>query len=140
MFFKFIDSDDDASSLSGQESFGGDFADDDASLGLRELNEVDPLAEKIKAFKGCADVGDRKYRMKVYHNVFVGAEVVDNLVYTGVASSRWEAVQLGRKLAREADLFKNVGGDEEFKGKCAGCLCTPRVSACLLLICLSVTA
>ena len=42
-------------------------------------------------------------------------EAVDNLVYSGVAKNRWEAVQLGRKLARELNLFSHATNDHEFR-------------------------
>jgi hypothetical protein len=47
--------------------------------------------------------------------VLVFIDAIDSLVYSGVAATRWEAIQLGRKLARELKLFKHVTGDHEFR-------------------------
>jgi hypothetical protein len=47
--------------------------------------------------------------------VLIFIDAVDSLVYSGVAATRWEAVQLGRKLARELKLFKHVTGEHEFR-------------------------
>ena len=43
------------------------------------------------------------------------AEAVDALIYHGVAKTRWEAVQLGRRLARETKLFRHVCGEHELR-------------------------
>ena len=65
-------------------------------------------------FRECVDVRDRRFRMKTYKQCFVGSEVVDMLVNTRVVSTRKEAVQFGRTLAKELDLFSHVTGEHAF--------------------------
>jgi hypothetical protein len=72
------------------------------------------LVEKSEAFKKIVDAKERTYHMRKYQNVFVGCEAVDALVYNGIANTRSEAVQLGRAIARELNLFKHVTGDHAF--------------------------
>lgn len=72
------------------------------------------LAKLAISFQQCLDIRDRKYRMKTYKECFIGAEAVDALVLTEVVDSRADAVQLGRKLARELRLFSPVNGDYLF--------------------------
>lgn len=69
------------------------------------------LQDKIISFRQCAVLQTGVYRWKKYPNVFIGEDTVDRMVYTGLAQSRSEAVQLGRALARECRLFKHVCND-----------------------------
>ncbi|KAL3917861.1 MAG: hypothetical protein SGILL_004514 [Bacillariaceae sp.] len=73
------------------------------------------LDKEAKAFREAVKVSDRRYRMTMYRNVFVGSEAVDALVYNGVCKTRWEAVQMGRKLMRKFKLFHHSHHDHEFK-------------------------
>lgn len=73
-----------------------------------------PLSEETKQFVDLVNVGDRKYHLRKWQRVFVGAEAVDAIVFSGMAATRWEAVQLGRALARDG-LFKHVTGSHAFK-------------------------
>ena len=59
-------------------------------------------------------IKDRKYRLKTYKQCFVGSEGVDYLLETGHAQSREDAVQLGRSLTHEFNLFEHVTRDHEF--------------------------
>jgi hypothetical protein len=132
-FYHYNDRDDD--SLSSLEEEDGV----SASMFISDVLETGGFASEMKAFKDAVGIRDRKYRMKLYPKVFVGsgtflfelflglmvidspcliltfAEAVDSLVYNGVAKTRWEAVQFGRKLARELRLFEHVVGDHEFR-------------------------
>ena len=74
-----------------------------------------PLVDKAEAFKMYVDVRDRRVRMMTHKKCFVGYEAVDALLYAGVASTRKEAVELGRSLETELRLFKPVNGDHSFK-------------------------
>jgi hypothetical protein len=60
-------------------------------------------------------VRDRKYGMMSYPDVFIGSDAVDALVYAGLAEDRKSAVKLGRRLASELRLFKDVTGDHDFE-------------------------
>ena len=75
------------------------------------------LQQMAKAFRECVDVKDRRYRLKTYKNCFVGSEAVDMLVSTRIANSRSEAVEFGRTLARELNLFSHVTEDHAFCDK-----------------------
>lgn len=65
-------------------------------------------------FRSNVDIKDRKYRLKTFKQCFVGSEGVDYLLETGHAQTREDAVQLGRSLAHEFNLFQHVTGDHEF--------------------------
>ena len=65
------------------------------------------LPQTAQVFKQLAFMKDRSYRMRKYENVFLGSQAVDALVYNGLATSRTNAIQLGRALAKELGLFKH---------------------------------
>lgn len=68
-----------------------------------------PLEEIARDFRKNLEVKDRRYHFSTYKDVFVGSYAVDYLVgKTPWASSRMEAVQVGRTLMRELDLFQHV--------------------------------
>jgi hypothetical protein len=73
------------------------------------------LGEKADLFKGCVDVRDRTYRLQKYKSCFIGTEAVNAMVFSGLAQSRQEAVDLGRTLASELRLFRHVTGAHKFK-------------------------
>jgi hypothetical protein len=78
------------------------------------------LGEKADRFKRYIDVRDRcilrvgAHRI-TYKSCFVGSEAVDALVFSEVISTREEAVELGRVLAKELRLFNSVTGSDVFK-------------------------
>ncbi|KAL3929408.1 MAG: hypothetical protein SGARI_004755 [Bacillariaceae sp.] len=57
---------------------------------------------------------DRYYHMRKYKDVFVGSEVISQLVKEGVVKSKAEAVQLGRQMEKDLSLFRHVCGDHRF--------------------------
>ena len=71
-----------------------------------------------RAMQHCLDVKDRKYRLRSYPKCFVGSDAVTNLVRSGLAASREDAVHMGRTLANVMGLFSHVTGDH---GKCNDC-------------------
>ncbi|VEU43319.1 unnamed protein product [Pseudo-nitzschia multistriata] len=70
-------------------------------IGLKELEE------KAIIFYKLALVKDRRYLFRTYRSTFVGKEMVDSMVVSGLVSSRLEAVELGRDLAEKVNLFQN---------------------------------
>jgi hypothetical protein len=54
---------------------------------------------------------DRRYRIKIYPNCFVGSQFVDVLIDHGYASTRADAVRIGRKLNIVYKLFTHVTND-----------------------------
>jgi hypothetical protein len=78
------------------------------------------LGEKADRFKRYIDIRDRCIARVGAHRItyklcFVGSEAVDALVFSEVVSTREEAVQLGRVLAKELRLFNSVTGSDVFK-------------------------
>lgn len=73
------------------------------------------LEGKALLFYKLAAVKDRKHRFKTYRSSFVGKEMVDSMVVSGLAGSREEAVQLGCEIAESFDLFENC--DKNFVNK-----------------------
>jgi hypothetical protein len=69
--------------------------------------ELAELEEKARLFYKLAVVKDRKYRFRTYRSTFVGKEMVDSMVVSGLAESRKQAVALGRAIAENFDLFEN---------------------------------
>jgi hypothetical protein len=80
----------------------------------RNSNEDLSLSEKAKLFFQLAIVGDRKQGLKKYSSCFVGCDIVDRLVFCGLVKSRLDGVLLGRKLAREMELFDHVNRKHYF--------------------------
>jgi len=66
------------------------------------------IESKACIFYRISVVKDRKYRFRTYRSVFVGKEMVDSMVVSGLAKNRDEAVQLGRFLAKKLNLFQNI--------------------------------
>lgn len=69
--------------------------------------ELTELEDKARLFYRLAVVKDRKYRFRTYRSTFVGKEMVDSMVFSGLAESRKQAVALGRVLAKKFNLFQN---------------------------------
>jgi hypothetical protein len=78
--------------------------------GMREITNAMELAqieEKAHLFYKLAVVKDRKYRFRNYRSTFVGKEMVDSMVASGLAESREQAVVLGCTIGKSFDLFEN---------------------------------
>jgi hypothetical protein len=88
-----------------------DVNDNDTSESSSTVN----LVQVSIAFEKGVDVRDHQYRLTTYRDSFVGSKAVDFLVNSSMAQNRREAVQLGRRLAQEFNLFRHVTGDHEFK-------------------------
>jgi len=65
-------------------------------------------------FKENVKLEDRKFRLKTYKQVFVGTDAVDYLIKTGAASSRQDAVELGKAL-QQMNIFEHVFRDHGFE-------------------------
>jgi hypothetical protein len=76
--------------------------------------DSDRLNKMAQAFRQCVLVSDRRYRLKTFKQCFVGSEAVDMLVSTGLVATRKDAVEFGRTLMRELNLFQHVTGDHAF--------------------------
>ena len=103
-FYRFTDS----SERRGQIRSG--FKESDSSkLSLKSLEYI------AKEFETHVFVDDRRYHLKTYRDCFIGHEAVSFLLRANFAPSRPEAVVLGRRLAKELDLFEHVTRQHEFK-------------------------
>lgn len=67
------------------------------------------------ALKAGVEIKDRKYRLTLYKECFVGSEAVDFMVSQGVARSRSDAVKLGNALIADFHIIEHVTRDHEFK-------------------------
>jgi len=65
-------------------------------------------------FKENVKLEDRKFRLKTYKQIFVGTEAVDYLIKSGAASSRQDAVELGKAL-QQMNIFEHVFRDHGFE-------------------------
>ena len=81
---------------------------------VRKAPKLSVLARK---FKKITDVRDRKFNMITYRDVFIGSDAVDAMIYENLASTREEAVKLGRLFADELRLFDHVLGEKKFEDK-----------------------
>jgi len=76
------------------------------------------MARKILvALLNEVELQDRRYRLTVYKNCFLGSQAIDVLMDHDFASSREEAVRLGRKLNEKFHLFSHVTNDHLLKDK-----------------------
>ena len=69
--------------------------------------ELEELEQKACLFYKLAAVKDIKCRFRTYRSVFVGKEMVDSMVNTGLSESRQQALQLGRTIAETFNLFRH---------------------------------
>jgi hypothetical protein len=72
------------------------------------------LFELAQLFEAGIEVKDHRHRMRVFHNSFVGKEAVDFMVESGMAESRYDAVQLGRAFAKQFNMMEHVTHDHLF--------------------------
>jgi hypothetical protein len=72
------------------------------------------LADQAEAFREGVDIRDRKHHMKTLKSCFIGSEAVDVLFFSGIANSRHEAIQIGRKLEKELRWFHSIIGEQPF--------------------------
>jgi Domain found in Dishevelled, Egl-10, and Pleckstrin (DEP) len=64
--------------------------------------------EVAMIFRDGVKIANNRYRGKMYKRTFVGSQAVNFLVNSSLATSRKEAVKLGRRLADEMNLFEHV--------------------------------
>ena len=74
-------------------------------------NDLERLAEN---FRENVSLEDRKFRLKTYKQVFVGTDAVDYLIKSGAATSRQDAVELGKAL-HQLKVFEHVHREHGFK-------------------------
>lgn len=79
-----------------------------------ELDKV-RLSEIARAFVSSVKVKEHRKNLLVFKKTFVGTEAVDFLVRSYVASTRKEAVQIGRAITKEFNLFDHVTQDRKFE-------------------------
>ena len=63
------------------------------------------LAQMAEKFRACAVVKDRKHRFRMYRQCFMRNETVNALIDSGVVATQEQAVEFGRTLLREVNLF-----------------------------------
>mmetsp|Transcript_27041 Transcript_27041/g.57889 ORF Transcript_27041/g.57889 Transcript_27041/m.57889 type:complete len:692 (+) Transcript_27041:225-2300(+) len=72
------------------------------------------LDEIALRFKQNVKLEDRKFRLKTYKQVFVGTDAVDYFIKSGAASSREDAVELGKAL-QQMNILEHVFRDHGFE-------------------------
>ena len=82
---------------------------DDAGIDTVDIEQIANDLERS------LPVRDRRYRMQVYKSCWIGKDCIDYLVRSRYVSSRAEAVHLGRRIAKELNLFEHVCRDHELK-------------------------
>jgi hypothetical protein len=89
----------------------------DIKMTLGSWNFVDMaiLKENAKMFLQLIKLQDRFHYFRKYKDCFVGSEVVTSMVYSGLVTSRMEAVQLGQVLEKKLKLFT---GKQKFLDHC----------------------
>lgn len=78
---------------------------------------VGQLSKSAAQFRTIVQIKDRKYGIRSYKKCFVGSEAVDAMLQAGLASTRTEAVELGRAYMTYIGLFKHVCDSHMFKDK-----------------------
>lgn len=73
---------------------------------------LEEIAYQLERSLSCRN---NRYKLRIYKNTFVGSECVDYLVRSKFASTRGEAVELGRRIASELNLFEHVTLQHELK-------------------------
>lgn len=70
------------------------------------------LYDLVTQFKKNVSIKNRRYRLHMYKDVFVGADAVQWMVTSGVAETRQDAVKIGL-LMQEAGLIEHCVRDHE---------------------------
>lgn len=86
---------------------------------IRQMQEIemDPLRimNIAKDFESSVRLKDNKVGFRVFKNTFLGTDAVDYLVYSNVAGTRLEAVQIGRAVTKSCNLFEHVTNSRKFE-------------------------
>ena len=84
------------------------------TLGNRDLRDPDDLAGIKDIMRFHLEIRNRSFMKRVHRDCFLGSDAVDFMVEHGLADSRSQAVQIGRRLA-EAKIIRHVGDNSRFK-------------------------
>jgi hypothetical protein len=79
-----------------------------------EIHEEQSLHTVAQAFREGVQTNKHRFFFKSYSNSFVGSEAVDFLLEQKFATTRHEAVDLGRRLQKELSLFEHVTRRHDF--------------------------
>jgi len=81
------------------------------TMSEKDLEEsIDTLVEVFRK----VETKDRKYHFKTFKKCFIGTEAVDNIIDSGHAQSREDAVLIGQALQEDHSLFEHVTRDHKF--------------------------
>jgi len=79
--------------------------------------DLDNIASRMRAAGSGVQRKDRRFRMKLYHQAFLGTDAVDWLVsHESKLASRGAAVKLGKMLVK-LHYIRHVNNDHSFKDK-----------------------
>ena len=73
------------------------------------------LIDIAKELERGVEIKDRTYHWKTYQDCFVGSDAIDFLVSHGYVKSRIDAVDLGRRISSELNLFQHATGNHVLK-------------------------
>lgn len=76
--------------------------------GEENMELEEDLQDIARKFREMVEVKTHTYRLKCYENSFIGNRVVDIMIVENLATTRIQAVELGRKLAKSLHLFVEV--------------------------------
>ena len=109
-----MSSDEESSLSSGYEDslVGDDETDDDEGPPIDLDMDFLQVAAKLKTG---LDIKDRMYHFKTYKRCFVASEAIDFMLQEQMVNTRFQAVQLGRQLQINLQLWNHVCNEHEFK-------------------------
>jgi len=110
LFYRFTDEDLDTM-LQRLQSMG----DDSQQPALEESGAMTRLIDIAQRLEEGLEPKDNRFRLRVYKSTMVGDEIISFLVDNKLASSRGEALQLGRAVAKHFQLFEHVTMDHPLK-------------------------
>ena len=73
------------------------------------------LMKLARQFVNVVHVATHNLYLKTYKDTFVGSDAVNCMLQTNLATTREDAVFLGRRFAKELNLFYHVNWDHSFK-------------------------
>ncbi|CAB9508980.1 DEP [Seminavis robusta] len=82
-----------------------------------QIVDVNELAQQAVRFQSIVEVGDHRHGVRKHKNCFAGSDAVDQMLEAGLASSRSEAIALGKALMKNFALFRHVTGGHNFKDR-----------------------
>ena len=80
------------------------------SSGSSMMMQPQSRKDLLTQLRSGVKVKDRRYRLRVYKQCFIGRDLVDHMMTSGMVKTREEAIIQGQKFQKDYQLFAHVCG------------------------------